>query len=76
MIDATIGITTSVPGYPVLYWISGFIHLIPHHGFSRTGFCFPQNRILIAVGLVCIAGVLAYFLVKALLYSTEQDAGL
>ena len=36
----------------------------------------PQNRIMIAVGLVCIAVVLAYFLVKALLYSAEHDAGL
>ena len=36
----------------------------------------PQNRIMIAVGLVCIAVVLAYFLVKALLYSAERDAGL
>lgn len=36
----------------------------------------PENRILIAAGLVCIAIVLAYFLVKALLYSAEHDADL
>lgn len=35
----------------------------------------PQERILLAVALITIAVVLAYFLVKALLYSTEQEYG-
>ena len=35
----------------------------------------PQERILLAVALLCIAAVLAYFLVKALLYSAEHEYG-
>ncbi|MFA5236980.1 MAG: hypothetical protein WC362_03900 [Methanoregula sp.] len=34
----------------------------------------PQNRIVIAVGLFCIAVLLAYFLVKAFLYSAERES--
>jgi len=35
----------------------------------------PQDRILLAVVLLCIAGAIAYFLVKALLYSAEHESG-
>jgi hypothetical protein len=35
----------------------------------------PQERILLAFALLCIAAVLAYFLVKALLYSAEHESG-
>ncbi len=35
----------------------------------------PQERILLAVALFCIAAVLGYFLVKALLYSAEHEPG-
>jgi hypothetical protein len=36
----------------------------------------PQDRILLAIALLCIAAVLAYFLVKALLFSAERESGL
>jgi hypothetical protein len=36
----------------------------------------PRDRILIAIALIVIAAVLAYFLVKALLYSAERTADL
>ena len=36
----------------------------------------PQERILLAITLLCIATVLAYFLVKALLFSAERESGL
>jgi len=35
----------------------------------------PGDRILLAVALLCMAAVLAYFLVKALLYSAEHESG-
>jgi len=35
----------------------------------------PQDRILLAIALLCIAAGLAYFLVKALLYSAEHEYG-
>jgi hypothetical protein len=35
----------------------------------------PQERIFLAVALLFIAAVLAYFLVKALLYSAEHEPG-
>lgn len=34
----------------------------------------PENRIFIALGLFCLAVVLAYLLVKIFLYSTEQES--
>ncbi|ABS56372.1 hypothetical protein Mboo_1857 [Methanoregula boonei 6A8] len=34
----------------------------------------PQDRVLLAVALLTIAIVLAYFLVKALLYSAEHES--
>jgi hypothetical protein len=36
----------------------------------------PQDRIMIAIALIVIAAVLAYFLVKVLLYSAECNADL
>ncbi len=36
----------------------------------------PQDRILLAIALLCIAAVLSYFLVKALLYSAEHESDL
>jgi len=36
----------------------------------------PENRIMLALGLFCIAVVFAYFLVKAFLYTTEQESNL
>ncbi|MGD0535441.1 MAG: hypothetical protein ABR999_08385 [Methanoregula sp.] len=35
-----------------------------------------QDRILLAIALLCIAAVLSYFLVKALLYSAEHESDL
>ncbi|MGA2161353.1 MAG: hypothetical protein ABSG28_04020 [Methanoregula sp.] len=36
----------------------------------------PQDRILLAIALLFIAAVLAYFLVKTLLYSAERESGM
>ena len=33
----------------------------------------PQQRILLIVALLCISAIFAYFMVKALLYSAEQE---
>jgi hypothetical protein len=49
--------------------------MLPNHAYLSLVIP-PQDRILLAIALVCIAAVLAYFLVKALLYSAERDAGL
>jgi hypothetical protein len=35
----------------------------------------PQERILLAITLLCSAAIIAYFLVKALLYSAKHEAG-
>lgn len=51
------------------------ITMIPNHAYLSLVIP-PQDRIAIAVGLFCIAVVLGYFLVKALLYSAEQDSGI
>lgn len=49
--------------------------MIPNHAYLSLVIP-PQDRISIAVGLFCIAAALGYFLVKALLYSAEQDSGI
>ncbi len=36
----------------------------------------PENRILIAIGLFCLAVVIAYVLVKVFLYTAEQESHL
>jgi hypothetical protein len=51
----------------------GFPMLVNHPYLSLV--VPPQERILLAVALLCIAAVLAYFLVKALLYSAEHEYG-
>ena len=35
----------------------------------------PQERIVLAFALLCSAAIIAYFLVKALLYSAEHESG-
>jgi hypothetical protein len=47
--------------------------MLPNHAYLSLVIP-PQDRILLAIALVFIAAVLAYFLVKALLFSAERES--
>ncbi|MGB8220543.1 MAG: hypothetical protein WCE46_09200 [Methanoregula sp.] len=49
--------------------------MLPNHAYLSLVIP-PQDRILLAIALLFIAAVLAYFLVKALLFSAERESSL
>ncbi|MFA5331389.1 MAG: hypothetical protein WC342_03340 [Methanoregula sp.] len=48
--------------------------MLPDHAYISLVIP-PEDRLLLATGLVCIGVTIAYFMVKAILYTAERESG-